>query len=626
VSPAPFPDARTAMPRALRPLAALAVAGLAAAPLAAQSRTEPRATSPVAADALVPDLATLVGRTESELRPVVERYRADRDALGRRYDVPWGLERRARELDFHRTWKARLDAVDFDALGVEGRIDWILLNNTVDYQLRLLAREAEQAREMATFAPFLDRLTALPEARRRLETPEGRAVARTLAALADEVDALNTALAADPMGEAAGDSVAERRRRVVAHRTASALADLRRGAVREWYRFSADYDPELTWWWKAPYARLDSALSRYVRTIRERVVGERAGEDPPIIGDPIGVAGLQVDLGAEFVPYTPEELIAIAEREYAWCLEQMLAASRELGHGDDWKAALEQVKESFVPPGDQPALIRDMALEAIEYMAARDWLTVPPLATEVWRMEMMSPARQKVSPFFLGGEVILVSYPTDGMGHEDKRMSLRGNNPHFSRATVHHELIPGHHLQGYMTQRYNPHRSLFRTPFWGEGWALYWEFRLWDDGFPRNAMDRIGMLFWRMHRCARIVFSLGVHAGTMTPEEAVDYLVEKVGHERANAEAEVRRSFIGTYPPVYQAAYMLGALQFRSLQRELVQSGRMTERAFHDAILQGGRMPVELVRARLRGDLLPKDFTTSWRFYDTEPGTGTGGR
>jgi uncharacterized protein (DUF885 family) len=230
-------------------------------------------------------------------------------------------------------------------------------------------------------------------------------------------------------------------------------------------------------------------------------------------------------------------------------------------------------------------------------------------------MEMMTPERQKVSPFFLGGETIQVSYPTDGMEHDDKMMSMRGNNPHFSRAVTHHELIPGHHLQGFMTQRFNQHRQEFSTPFWGEGWALYWEMVLWDMGFAEKPEDKIGMLFWRMHRAARIMFSLGVHMGTMTPDEAIDLLVTKVGHERANAEAEVRRSFIGTYPPVYQAAYMLGALQFRALRKELVESGKMTEIQFHDRILQGGRMPVEMVRAMLLRQALPKDYKSQWRFY-----------
>jgi uncharacterized protein (DUF885 family) len=119
-----------------------------------------------------------------------------------------------------------------------------------------------------------------------------------------------------------------------------------------------------------------------------------------------------------------------------------------------------------------------------------------------------------------------------------------------------------------------------------------------------------------MHRCARIQFSLGFHLGRMTPQECIDFLVERVGHERANAEAEVRRSFNGSYGPLYQLAYMIGALQFRALHEELVDAGRMTDRAFHDAILQGGTMPIELVRARLTGQELTRDFTTSWRFAD----------
>ncbi|MFM8780610.1 MAG: DUF885 family protein, partial [Gemmatimonadota bacterium] len=212
------------------------------------------------------------------------------------------------------------------------------------------------------------------------------------------------------------------------------------------------------------------------------------------------------------------------------------------------------------------------------------------------------------------GEVIQVSYPTDSMAHEDKLMSMRGNNPHFSSATVHHELIPGHHLQGFMASRYHPHRSAFSTPFWTEGWALYWEMLLWDLDFPESPENRMGFLFWRSHRLARIIFSLKVHLGQMTPQEAVDLLVNRVGHERANAEAEVRRSFNGTYSPLYQAAYMLGGLQIRALHQELVQSGLMTNRAFHDAIMQGGRMPIEMVRARLTNTPLTREYRAQWKF------------
>jgi len=137
---------------------------------------------------------------------------------------------------------------------------------------------------------------------------------------------------------------------------------------------------------------------------------------------------------------------------------------------------------------------------------------------------------------------------------------------------------------------------------------------LWDLGWHRGPEDRVGMLFWRMHRCARIIFSLGFHLGEMTPEEAIEFLVERVGHEPENAEAEVRRSFEGSYPPLYQAAYMLGGLQIRSLHELLVGSGQMSDREFHDAILQGGPMPIEMVRARLLNVELTKTYAASWRF------------
>jgi uncharacterized protein (DUF885 family) len=166
-----------------------------------------------------------------------------------------------------------------------------------------------------------------------------------------------------------------------------------------------------------------------------------------------------------------------------------------------------------------------------------------------------------------------------------------------------------------MNRRFRSYRNLFRTPFSVEGWALYWEFLLWDRGFSKTPEDRIGALFWRSHRAARIIFSLNFHLGNWTPEQCVELLVNKVGHERENALAEVRRSFSGEYGPLYQAAYMLGGLQFYSLHNEFVKSGKMTDREFHDAILQEGPIPVAMVRYILSKQPPPKDFQPNWRFY-----------
>ena len=554
------------------------------------------------------DLERLANTETSQLAVVVQRYTADRAALRRRWTVPYSPDRRQRFRAFLADWQRQLDALDFEALDLEGRVDHVLLANELRYELELLDREAGLAAEMQDFIPFAPFIAELEERRRRREPVESEAAAAGLAGLPAKVEA-----ARESVGHrlAAGESIS----RIVALRAETALVTLA-ARLESWYEHYSGYDPVFTWWNADPYGRAAAALDSYATFLRRSVIGQSEGEDEPIVGDPIGAEGLAADLRHEMIPYTPAELIDIAEQEYAWCEARMLEASRELGYGEDWRSALEYVKTLHREPGEQPAMIRELADEALAFVTERDLVTVPPLADEIWRIEMMSPERQKVSPFFLGGEVIQVSFPTDEMEHEYKLMSMRGNNEHFSRATVHHELIPGHHLQGFMTSRFNAHRQPFSTPFWGEGWALYWEMLLWDLDFPSVPEDRIGMLFWRMHRTARIIFSLGFHLGRMSPDEAIDFLVERVGHERANAEAEVRRSFNGNYSPLYQAAYMIGGLQFRALHQRLVQTGPMTNREFHDAILEGGRMPVEMVRARLTGEPPEKEFVPAWRFYE----------
>jgi uncharacterized protein (DUF885 family) len=599
-----------------------------------------------------------IDKEPAEMRNVIDRFSADSGSLRR--SLPGGASP-ANRTRTRRFLEGRLDALqslDFDALGRPGRVDYILLRNQIDHELRRLDARGREEEETAPLLPFAKVVFELEEGRRRLDSVDPPKLAGVLDELARAVKEARKGVE--------GDRSADKARRIsrtIANRAAGEVEGLR-STLGDWYTFHNNYDPLFTWWSAEPYKATDAALQEYATFLRERLAGVRPASPAPgdlarssrgqgartrlddgeggndfgrgsgrapgpraqaeegggdIIGDPIGRQALLDELAYAMIPYSPEELVEIANSEFAWCDREMLRASRDMGFGDDWKKALERVKTLHVEPGKQPALIRDLALEALAFVDDHDLVTVPELARESWRMEMMSPQRQLVNPFFTGGEVISVSYPTSTMTHEQKMMSMRGNNIPFSRATVHHELIPGHHLQGYMTARHRPYRRPFGTPFWTEGWALYWELLLWDKNFPKSAEDRVGMLFWRMHRCARIIFSLNFHLGKMTPQECIEFLVDRVGHERDNATAEVRRSFAGAYGPLYQAAYLLGGLQIRALHRELVESGKMTDRAFHDAILHENSIPIEMVRASLTDQPLTRDYTTRWRFYDTKP-------
>jgi uncharacterized protein (DUF885 family) len=91
----------------------------------------------------------------------------------------------------------------------------------------------------------------------------------------------------------------------------------------------------------------------------------------------------------------------------------------------------------------------------------------------------------------------------------------------------------------------------------------------------------------------------------------VQFLIERGGQEPDNASAEVRRSFEGDYGPLYQIAYMVGALQFRALSKEVT----LAPREFHDTVLHLGSIPVDMIRATLLNLPLTPNYKTTWRFY-----------
>ena len=550
------------------------------------------------------ELATF-NDSPSRLRGVIERFDMDYGILDRFYSARESGKRSERFKQLYTDELAVLARLDFDALNHDEQVDYVLFKNFLGHEIKEQTRHDAQLAEMAQLLPFAGTISDLEDTRRQL-APIDQA---KMAALLNE---LTKTIEATLKSEQADKSV--RTPRTVANRAARTVGDLR-NTLRRWFAFYNGYDPMFTWWCESPYKAADDALLKYQTFITEKLVGISPNDKTTIIGDPIGREALIEELKFEMIPYSPEELIEIANKEFEWCIAEFKKASREMGYGDDYMKAIEAVKLKYVEPGKQPELIKKLAYEAIEYVEKNDLVTVPKLARDGWRMEMMTPERQLVAPFFLGGETILVSYPTDGMTHEQKLMSMRGNNPHFARAVTHHELIPGHHLQGFMANRYRPYRGDFRTPFSVEGWALYWEFLLWDRGFSKTPEDKIGALFWRSHRAARIIFSLNFHLGKWTPEQCVDLLVNKVGHERDNALGEVRRSFSGDYGPLYQIAYMSGGLQFYRLHRDLVDSKKLTDKQFHDAILHEGQIPVEMVRAILTKQKLSKNYQASWRYY-----------
>ena len=162
-----------------------------------------------------------------------------------------------------------------------------------------------------------------------------------------------------------------------------------------------------------------------------------------------------------------------------------------------------------------------------------------------------------------------------------------------------HEAYPGHHQQ-MSAALDNPStvRLLVDAPEFVEGWAMYCEQMMREEGFDA-APERLFVMYTdAIWRATRIILDIRLHRGEIGIEEAIDFMVEHTGFERANAEAEVQRY---TQTPTYPLSYLLGKVMLLRLradeQRRL--GDKFSLRTFHDALLAGGNIPISFHRRAL---------------------------
>ncbi|WP_398455716.1 DUF885 family protein [Sphingobacterium thalpophilum] len=548
------------------------------------------------------------------VEPLIIEYQNDLEAVNYFYGpMPKGWrsqsvspspEQMERLIRLDNAYLARLKAFDYKRLSTNGQVDYILLNRKILRHQEELKEEMERYKKLKSYLPFADSIFGFEQKRRRGTSVEGGAIAAMFEQVRGSVQQERQKLSQKPAIDA--DDV----------RYLTGMIESLQTRLQSSFDFYNGYDPMFTWWVPKSYEGLHEALASYQEALNAKSNWKVYDDGSNIGGRPIGKIALNKKLKDEMIAYDAEDLLKIADKEWKWCVAELLKASREMGYGDDWKAAQEKVKNAYVPVGKQPDLINALYDRAQQFIKKHQLMDIPDLADETWGMIMMTPERQLVNPFFTGGREISISYPTNTMSYDQKMMSMRGNNPYFSLGTVQHELNPGHHLQYFMNKRYKPYREQnFNTPFWTEGWTLYWELLLYRLGFAQTPEERIGVLFWRMHRCARITFSIKFHLGEWTPQQCIDYLVNQVGHEPANAHGEVKRSFEGSYDPLYQLAYMIGGLQLLRLSDELVGGGKMSYKQFHERVIKENYMPMEMLRAILTEQDLNPQHQAVWKFY-----------
>jgi uncharacterized protein (DUF885 family) len=282
------------------------------------------------------------------------------------------------------------------------------------------------------------------------------------------------------------------------------------------------------------------------------------------------------------------------------------AAGREIDPAATEAEVIDRVKSDH-PPTFEEALdgYRDAMRRARSHLIEHDIVTVPPdervevIATPSYLRGVMpfaayfEPARWDSSPV----GIYVVTPSVDGHPGAMREHYRAG----ISNTSI-HEAYPGHHLQLALAAG---HPSLTRAqveaPEFVEGWGMYSEQMLREQGFDDGPEFRVALATDAIWRAARIVLDVLMHRSEITIEEAASFLIEHTGFEPPNALAEARRY---TYTPAYNLSYLLGKVLLLGLRDE--EQRRLGDafslRDFHDTLLRGGSLPISFHRRALRGE------------------------
>lgn len=390
---------------------------------------------------------------------------------------------------------------------------------------------------------------------------------------------------------------------------------------------------------RRPSALLAEAAAAMAGCLSEEIHILVEAYGPPLADSPGELAGAATDaaaaltrlhlaLGAELAPDEDPHGVAIGEERFSWMLQHhfmvrpsageiwrwghtlaeaaeaaVAAAAGELDPARDWREVFEEVREEGLITGDL------LAAATVALAQARDGAmrhgVLPPLGGEVevcrapaW-LAMQAPVSWYAPPPARGdsthGRVYLAAPtdPTDAAGAAWQR----GELDYYRLAVLAaHQGWPGRQAQASAARATRSEaRRLVRSPVMVAGWGSYAAAVMAEQGALGDAPRRLAHQVMELLAALRLVVDVGLHTRQLTPSAAVDLLLARAPVDHPTAVAEVRRC--GMHPGEATAA-AVGRVELDKLRDDWrrVRGIDGAGRAFHEAVLGYGRLPISLVR------------------------------
>jgi uncharacterized protein (DUF885 family) len=346
----------------------------------------------------------------------------------------------------------------------------------------------------------------------------------------------------------------------------------------------------------AKAAKAFDDFAAYLESNKDRAKGDWA------IGEELYSALLREK---ELLPFGAAELREKGREQWALLSTEANRIATQIDGSGDWAKTCDRLNKIHAPT---PDAMRDEYAEWTErarsFLRDTQLVTLPPgerctvEPSPPFQRPVLAVASYQRPPAFrdtLHGH-FFVPYPPDGTSPEEVQKRLEGNCSAGIPTTAVHEAYPGHHWHLVMAKSNPSHaRRIFGTPYFSEGWALYAERVMREQGFFTDPKHLLYQYEATIFRAARIVVDTSLHMGEMSFDEAVRFMVEKGNLTEPNARAEVGRYCSW---PTQASSYLTGMLEIIDIRtRWLARRGssdRPALRAFHDAITSAGMLPTTL--------------------------------
>ncbi|MBG8555296.1 DUF885 domain-containing protein [Hymenobacter guriensis] len=297
---------------------------------------------------------------------------------------------------------------------------------------------------------------------------------------------------------------------------------------------------------------------------------------------------------------TPDEIHQIGLQEVARIRAEMEQVKQQVGFKGDLKAFFEQLKTD---PKLMPYKTPQQILDAFRVIQAK----IDPNLKKMFGRTPKTPFEIRQTEAFRAASASAEynqgspdgSRP--GIFYVPIVDATKFNVTSGMESLFLHEAIPGHHYQTSLQQE-NESLPKFRRFAWygamGEGWALYTESLGKELGLYTDPYQRMGALGDEMLRAVRLVVDTGMHAGTMTREQAIQYMLDNLAlSEEEDVSAIERYMAI----PGQALSYKIGQLKIRELRTryEKQLGSKFSLSSFHDELLKDGVMPLAVLERKM---------------------------